>query len=265
MKREYVGKGEVAALICQLEKGRQEEKKAKEQREKTGRLGEGKLEAQVSQFAAQTELWRRLTLWHHGFHQHARGAWRRQRGKKEDLKMKEIKKSNDRSGVLTAKEDWAQFVAGAHQNADGAEKFLAEAERVGNLDNFLAVLADLGVRAQTSLIQRVVKEGDPLSAAAFARKIERMTKDLQGPQPSELEKQLAQRIVLEWLLLTYFEATLTVNFDSEKWTTYYEKRVESAQRRYLSSVKTLAQIRKLQLPNLQINVAERQVNQQLNG
>ena len=147
----------------------------------------------------------------------------------------------------------AELLALAGKDRGAAQQFLALAEETGLLDSYLTTVADLGTRAQAEIIKKSVPDGDPLTLAAFAKKIERMNAELSGPTPTELEKQLAQRIVLEWLLLTYFEANLALNLDSEKWLAFYEKRVESTQRRYLSSLKTLAHIRKLQLPALQIN------------
>jgi hypothetical protein len=40
----------------------------------------------------------------------------------------------------------------------------------------------------------------------------------------------------------------------------WQKRIDAAHRRYLSAIKTLATVRKLALPALQVNIARRQVN-----
>jgi hypothetical protein len=41
---------------------------------------------------------------------------------------------------------------------------------------------------------------------------------------------------------------------------YHQSRCDRAHKRYLSAIKTLATVRKLALPVLQVNIAERQVN-----
>jgi hypothetical protein len=41
---------------------------------------------------------------------------------------------------------------------------------------------------------------------------------------------------------------------------YYQRSIDRAHKRYLSSVKALALVRKLALPVLQVNIARRQVN-----
>jgi hypothetical protein len=41
---------------------------------------------------------------------------------------------------------------------------------------------------------------------------------------------------------------------------YWQKQQERAQRRYLAAMRTLAQVRRLLVPNVQVNIAENQVN-----
>ena len=47
------------------------------------------------------------------------------------------------------------------------------------------------------------------------------------------------------------------------WNEAYQRRIDRAQRRYLQAIRTLAQVRRLAAPatNVQVNVAEHQVNQ----
>jgi hypothetical protein len=42
--------------------------------------------------------------------------------------------------------------------------------------------------------------------------------------------------------------------------TYHQRRLSLAQSCYLSAIRTLAQVRRLQVPAVQINVAEQQLN-----
>ena len=41
---------------------------------------------------------------------------------------------------------------------------------------------------------------------------------------------------------------------------YWQKQQERAHRRYLSAIRTLAQVRRLLVPAMQVNIAERQLN-----
>jgi hypothetical protein len=42
--------------------------------------------------------------------------------------------------------------------------------------------------------------------------------------------------------------------------TYHQHRISMAHSRYLSSIRTLAQVRRLQLPSVQVNIAREQLN-----
>jgi hypothetical protein len=92
--------------------------------------------------------------------------------------------------------------------------------------------------------------------------MELMRAELAGPDPTPLERLLVERIVACWLQLHYIdirlpqsEAKLTM-----KQVEYLEDRRDRAHRRYLSAIKTLATVRKLALPVLQVNIAKKQVN-----
>ncbi|HLM78571.1 MAG TPA: hypothetical protein VK361_09320, partial [Rubrobacteraceae bacterium] len=72
---------------------------------------------------------------------------------------------------------------------------------------------------------------------------------------------LAERIVACWLQLQYAEAIYVQNLGdlNMKQSEYHQRRLDRLHKRYLSSIKTLAQIRKLG-PAVQINIAEKQIN-----
>lgn len=89
--------------------------------------------------------------------------------------------------------------------------------------------------------------------------------ELTQPGDGALERLIIWQIVGCWLSLSYVEYVLgrnTVegNFNIPQGT-YWEKRVTSAQRRYLRAVETLARVRRLKVPAVQVNIAEQQVNQ----
>ncbi len=93
---------------------------------------------------------------------------------------------------------------------------------------------------------------------------EQMQRDLARPGDGALERLLIQQIVLAWLKLAYTEHhhrhCLTTSVTLPKGD-FWERRLSAAQRRYLRAVETLARVRRLQLPAVQVNIAEQQVNQ----
>ena len=68
--------------------------------------------------------------------------------------------------------------------------------------------------------------------------------------------------MLCWLHLHGVEAIYVQNMStfSLMQHDFYQRRLSMAQRRYLSAITALAQVRRLQAPNVQVNIAEQQLN-----
>jgi|SRR6516165_914907 hypothetical protein len=81
--REYVGSGEVARLVAQLDMIEREKREA----ERAGlRMERGELEAldaRVKEMHRTADLLARAALVVAGFHQHHRGEWRKKRGDRQ--------------------------------------------------------------------------------------------------------------------------------------------------------------------------------------
>ena len=132
---------------------------------------------------------------------------------------------------------------------------------------------DVARIATETQIERVFGPEDLASGEAAARKTLLMRREILGPDPSPLEGLLADRIVLCWWQLYYSEIQHAeevlmrkrhADMESMTWAQdeWHQKRIDRLQRRYLASIKSLAQVRKLLGPGsaVQINVAEQQVN-----
>ena len=87
---------------------------------------------------------------------------------------------------------------------------------------------------------------DPVAAEAMRRVVGEMKADLAGEHPTRLESLLVDQVVATWLEVRHMEslltspARMTVKQDAGEL-----KRLESAQRRYASAIKALAEIRTL--------------------
>src|SRR5215212_1769555 len=121
--------------------------------------------------------------------------------------------------------------------------------------------------------QRVLAEtiaGDePLREEAIGTQLELMRAEVAGENPTPLEALLTERVVSSWLVVEVLEALMNAQLKRgesvPRAPTSYLKFIigwlESAHRRYLSSIRELARVRKLQsyTPgiqyNTQINVA----------
>jgi hypothetical protein len=78
-----------------------------------------------------------------------------------------------------------------------------------------------------------------------------------------LERLLIDHVALCWLTYCRAQELHSRNFNKSstiKQAEHREKMVSAAQRRYLRAVESLAKIRKLKLPAIQVNIGEKQIN-----
>lgn len=126
-------------------------------------------------------------------------------------------------------------------------------------------LIDAGHLARMALARAATREGDLLTREIYMAQMERDAEELAGPNPSPLEKVLAERVAISRFRCYYYECLCamglrkdTLNVDDHK-----HKRLARAQRDFLSACRALAQVRKLELPFVQVNVADKQQVQNL--
>jgi len=122
-------------------------------------------------------------------------------------------------------------------------------------------IGDLAASAERSLLQ--VIGGDNLYVReGVQRHLRRLRGDLLGSGSSPLERLLVERIAACWLQLQYADAIYAQNMKDMgiPWSEHHQRRIDRAHRRFLSAIKTLATVRKLALPVLQVNIGDKQVN-----
>jgi hypothetical protein len=97
--------------------------------------------------------------------------------------------------------------------------------------------------------------------AAVRAEVERLRVGLAGEKPSPLEELLAHRIAACWLQMAHTDLLYAGNLKdaSARTIELLEDRRDRAHRRYLSAIKALAQVRRLLVPMVQVNVAGQQV------
>ena len=91
------------------------------------------------------------------------------------------------------------------------------------------------------------------------RRVRKIKEEAAGANPSPLEVLLAERVAVCWIQLQHAEAVLSNN-GSIAQADFWQRRLDRAHRRFLSAVKALAVIRRLQLPAVQVNIGDKQVN-----
>jgi hypothetical protein len=157
------------------------------------------------------------------------------------------------------------------ENGDkGARKKLRKAVRESSPEVIFRA-SDISRRGQWALI-KTAAANDPLTEEALLARVDLIRADVRSPDPSPLEVLLTERICALWVLIEVLELLMVAQLTPSKSrdhhhvpTSYLQhilKWQESASRRFLSAIKTLSQVRRLQsrmpnsLTNVQINLSE---------
>jgi hypothetical protein len=111
-----------------------------------------------------------------------------------------------------------------------------------------------------SLIEQA-SGGIVLAQEAIRRKIDAIQAELEGESPTPIERLLAERASLCWFIAYWYE-NISVNTDgwSVQQVELQQRKIDRAHGRYLTALRALAQVRKLAVPALQVNIAKTQVN-----
>jgi hypothetical protein len=132
----------------------------------------------------------------------------------------------------------------------------------------IAEASDVARRAERMLV-KTISAGEPLMQETLEARLDHMRGEIAGERPTPLERLLAERVVAGWLLVEVLEALIAAQFRrdapkgsrvSPSYTIQMSKILESATRRYLAAIQTLARVRRLQRNasgvqyNTQINV-----------
>ena len=162
-------------------------------------------------------------------------------------------------GLVPSLDDLAQLIEAAQkgdQLALAALRDAVDAERWQSLGG-------LAERAERELIA-VACGKNLIRREALDQKLVTLRAELGGPQPSPLERLLVERIVACWLQVLIGEDSYArqLRRGDLSWATdsYHQRRLDQAQRRYLTAIKALAQVRRLLTPTVVNIAAQQQVN-----
>jgi hypothetical protein len=272
--REYVGTGPVAELAAKTDalKRLRREEKAKAWRGECESL-ETIDRAQVELYEA-IEILARATLVSAGYHQHNRSEWRKRRmdekrpkteeqgavvpARKASTPTKGAEVTRSRSELLN---ELRTLVAQAHEGDEEAPRRIRSA--LEETPDSARILSNIVAKRAERIFVRRICGDDLLLKEALSLQLQEMREEVAGPDPTPLERLLAERVVACWLQLQQAEAACAANFGrpTTSQDEYHQRRLDRVHRRYLSSIRSLAQVRKLlKLRVTQINLAQQQVN-----
>jgi hypothetical protein len=104
-------------------------------------------------------------------------------------------------------------------------------------------------------------EGNLAISEATLAKMDQLRKELEGADPTPIERLLAERAVYCWFTVNVYETLYAQSKDlTFRQAEFHLRKIESAHKRFLAAVATLARVRKMALPALQVNIGANQVN-----
>jgi hypothetical protein len=132
----------------------------------------------------------------------------------------------------------------------------------GDRDAAMCLGGDLSWEATAKLVMQLTGENCAMREAVF-QELLNLRDELRGENqtPIGLERLLIENVVGTWLhfhrleLLYASQRKPTFHSDS-----FYQKELSAAHKRYLAAMRTLIDARRRPLPNIQINVANEQLN-----
>lgn len=124
--------------------------------------------------------------------------------------------------------------------------------------HFLEACGNLAAHVERTLVDKV--SGKDLAVReGLLGKLDSLRVELAGPAPAPLERLVAERIVTCWLHLHHLERIYASKDSmSLELGIYFQRSIDRAQKRYLAAIKALAVVRRLALPALQVNIAQKQ-------
>lgn len=129
-----------------------------------------------------------------------------------------------------------------------------------------SITTSLQARTEEARLYAIEPEdrGRHFTRALIRHEADELRRSLAGPDPTPLERLLCDRVVCCWLQVMYAEREVAWRSKpgtSWRESQYAERQLERSNRMLLRAVKALAMVRRLELPALQVNIGEKQLNQ----
>lgn len=273
--RQYLGGGQLAGLIARWDELDRQKRDEARREAQEARQAWNAQEAAVRALCASVEGVLRHCMELAGYHRHRRGAWRKRRGG-EGMAARQTQQAKEMAAALTREqeiraagvpEDRAER-SGIIRMAINGDKAL-ESRALACLRKHPGELWLGWGNPKDPVMALCGPNQSPVLYEVIAQEYDAKLKQLAGPDPTPLESILAERVVVCRMQLASVERSYAAHmkagmtFDASD---HDQKRIDRAQKRLLSAVKALAQVRKLQLPTVQVNIgqqqniAEKQVN-----
>lgn len=120
-------------------------------------------------------------------------------------------------------------------------------------------LQPLSVEISDALIDKSTSQ-DLVAKESVRHQLSELKSELARDGSSALEMLLIDRIAICWLELSYYEMIYFQNMGdlSNSDASFYLQRINAAEKRHIAAIKSLAQVRRLRIPLLMLNIADKQ-------
>jgi len=263
---EYVGRGNLGALCARLDQLDRQERDGRRAEGKAASEAAGQEERAIRRWFGAVEAVAAGAMLAAGFHKH-HGQWRRWRVAKAEGTTGP--KPPATSGATPpAKMTWGEFHGLVERAAKGDRECLPRLrEALKSADYsvwsrwFREAYGNPAEWLKSSLARAAGGAGNPAVTEAAAAKMDQLRKELEGPDPTPMERLLVERAVHCWFIVNVYETLYAqAGNPMTRQAEFERRRIDSAHKRFLSSLATLARVRKLALPAVQVNIGANQVN-----
>jgi hypothetical protein len=239
-------RGELGAMWAEVIALKREGQAAERQALAESREWGRHLDEATGPFLAAVRGFTGLVMLAVGYHRHDRGPWRRRRRTMSgDVPV-------TATAPLSASTILARAAKGDARVYDAAMALLDSPRGVG----LIAGVFNLANLAKLALVNTVAGE-DYLAQEAMMRGMEVAAASLAGPDPSPIERVLAERIAVDQFVVSRCELRAARIHGTMPQIEHEHRLLDRAHQRLLQSIKALAAVRKLAVPVLvgQLNVA----------
>jgi hypothetical protein len=266
VKRRYIGRGQYARDLLWLSNHNDERDNAARQQRRDAIAASGATVAALDAYCVASGALVSEAMTAAGYHRYKRGAWRKRR--QSAPKQQTIMSDKTTLAKSATAKPSPKLPEGSHEllglayagDVGAAAQLWKELEGTPEYEIMLECAAPVGGVASGSLIQALAGD-NALFKSGYEKQLEKMRDEFAGASPTALELHLAERVALCVLSVARLESVFAQNMTGnvKAWEAI-GRQLDRAHRRHLESVKALASIRKAQLPDVQINIGEKQVN-----
>ena len=148
-----------------------------------------------------------------------------------------------------------------HANTGNPEALELLRKQYQDKPELARIRGNMARTARESRLKQILGDKAQGTALAIRKKMQDIVKQVAGDKPTPLERLLAERVAMCWLDVQDHELRYSM-LENDTLTKYEwrSRMLDRAHHRYLAAIKALATVRKLSVPVLQVNIAEKQIN-----